>query len=409
MRRQILKLLAALLALTAITSHALADLRLGQMGLGRGSGRTLVRTEVLSSALANAGFLAEVGGVAFDREAQPADGLSIEGMTIWYDSKVQDGWRLAASINGQRGRGAIYDWQLIPVAKYVDSGDTGCFTLFGSLRDQDEQRQFRQRGAKFFPNYAKSFQNTLLGLRLLQLDGLIVGDFAEDFAVDLPRDDGQYVLGRGEDAPNIDSNKWMLAQYQDGVARLRRDLKAQNVLVDYKSYVICDWYQDIRFNLDDGRLNITGEPFYYFWTINDAYQSRLHAIPVDVAKQMHILQPADPQSDSMSVFGTHQQLEDWQRTVDSRVRSEVKVTYLRAYSGGHARLVDQLARVNPPVWEAGRNVMRYSALFRYCKRHLPQTWKSFIAQINNLDIAAAQPAIVTPSVLLPPQQSHRPD
>jgi hypothetical protein len=62
---------------------------------------------------------------------------------------------------------------------------------------------------------------------------------------------------------------------------------------------------------------------------------------------------------------------------------------------------DRLALVrsiNPAVWDAGANVMRYAAFFRYYKQNYPLKWKQFMAQIKNVKL---QPSVKTPNVLEP--------
>src|SRR4051794_8170662 len=77
----------------------------------------------------------------------------------------------------------IYDWQLIPIARFPDGEQHACFTLFGKLKDGIETEARRDRGEKIL-NYHPAFEDTLLGLRLMQADIQIL----HPDACDLPAD-----------------------------------------------------------------------------------------------------------------------------------------------------------------------------------------------------------------------------
>jgi hypothetical protein len=41
-----------------------------------------------------------------------------------------------------------------------------------------------------------------------------------------------------------------------------------------------------------------------------------------------------------------------------------------------------LRAINPSVWDAGLNVLRYAAFFRYLKKEHPRQWQNFMRQIR---------------------------
>ena len=341
--------IVALLCLLVFTASALADYELGRKSLLTRSAPALRRTDALTQVLGRArptrAFVRAVGGVAFDGVARPADGLEVETFSLDYDRGAEDGRRLVATINGQRAVADVYDWELVPIAKYADSGESSCFTLFGELDDEEEQAELQRRGARIL-NYSSAFEDTLIGLRLFQLDVLMLG---EDFATELPAERGRYVLGKGEAAPNVKRNQVIFKRYDRSLEELRTSLQgAANVW--YRSYVICDRFQDIRFSILDGSIQITGEPYYYFV--------------------------------SWPLFG-----------------EDGEATYLKRFSEAHTSLVPLLANVNPQVWSAGRKTMRYGALFRYCKKNAPGEWREFMAAVNAIELGRAQPRVKTPTVL----------
>ena len=78
------------------------------------------------------------------------------------------------------------DWQLIPIAKYADDNEyNACVSLFGP----------KPTLSKYDIIYHKAFKNTLLGLRLFQMD-ILLKDL--DSFWDIPQLGGQVILGTGE-------------------------------------------------------------------------------------------------------------------------------------------------------------------------------------------------------------------
>jgi hypothetical protein len=99
----------------------------------------------------------------------------------------------------------IYDWQLLPIAKLADSPYTACFTLYGDrqgIQDDSVRRDLEENGGSVVA-YHPALKDTLLGLRLMQLDMLI----GSEDAADLPKLKNQYLLGDGERAPLLVSNR----------------------------------------------------------------------------------------------------------------------------------------------------------------------------------------------------------
>ncbi len=127
--------------------------------------------------------------------------LLFESADWSYEPDRADGQRLSVSLDGRNLVAAFHDWCLVPLVHYADSDDRACFTFFGHLLDADMEEQVRERGGKIV-NYHRAFQNTLLGLRLMQIDLLLMyPDCAE-----LPQQDGRYILGAGESPPDVAAN-----------------------------------------------------------------------------------------------------------------------------------------------------------------------------------------------------------
>src|SRR4051812_2799961 len=130
--------------------------------------------EALTKRLGSQNFLDKVG-VAFGGIAEGDNGLV--AVDLHYDPKKNDGQRLGVSVRVgnavRRFNARIYDWQLLPIAKFAATEDVSCCTLFGELESEDEQRRLESSGRKVL-NYHDSFRDTLLGLRLMQADLLLI-------------------------------------------------------------------------------------------------------------------------------------------------------------------------------------------------------------------------------------------
>jgi hypothetical protein len=272
-------------------------------------------------------YLADIGGIAFDKVAIP--NVAVADLDLRYDRFAMDGSRLRVTLNGQKLTTRLPDWQLVPIARYADSKYTACVTLFGQLTDGSHPED------AFVINYHAGFANTLVGLRLFSLDHLLIdGDSA-----DLPKWNGRYLLGRGEDLPNPTAGREAFRS-------------VESMLIDgdrYDSYLISDYKRSVHFQPQNGELGLIGLPYFYFWA-------------------------AGPGS-----------------TSDKPVP-----LYREALSDQISSRPDLLRKINPAAWDNGVAVMRYAAFFRYCKRNHPAPWNRLLGELVDVSIT---PAITTPTVL----------
>jgi hypothetical protein len=131
------------------------------------------------------------------------------------------------SLNVSKITAHIYDWQLVPIARFADSDNGAAMTLFGKLEDEQFQQQILDEDGRVM-NYHPAFDNTLVGLRLMQADILLF----DENATDLPRNARGYVLGAGESSPNVGANQQRFEAVQALPATVRRGRKL---------HVLCHW------------------------------------------------------------------------------------------------------------------------------------------------------------------------
>lgn len=408
------------LLLSIACLDSVGQLRLGQATFAFAAARPLRRTEALATVLSNVSYLRRVGGVAFDKTASPSEGMEVNSLKFRYNSSEPDGERLAVVINGNDVKMKIYDWEFVPIAKYANSDANACFTLFGELADMERADRVRSARGRVL-NYHPDLFNTLLGLRLFQLDILIV---EPQLSVHLPKDGGVYLLGEGEKAPDIVANKKGAQTFDAALTAMKGN---------FTSYIICDENQDIRFSVKDNTLSLTGQPFYHFWKfdINDPdvfetrriTQRRQLAVQASAVMGKEIgetakfnagerwylrnLYAAEVDSNNVAFTGNsrYQQMVQAYREQKAfynlsnaeylnllnnelakwKVERTAKVVYMQTLSKTLSSQPQLFRNINPAIWNAGVKTMRYAAFFRYCKANFPDQWKTFMKQTDHID------------------------
>jgi len=109
-------------------------------------------------------------GVAFANVAKPADGVTVGRIALTYVPQNEDGRRVLVNIDGREYVLPIYDWELRPIAFYANTDFYSCVSLFGQT---DTGRTKRDVGAAYLPSFHPALKNTLVGLRLLQMDSFV--------------------------------------------------------------------------------------------------------------------------------------------------------------------------------------------------------------------------------------------
>ena len=289
------------------------------------------------------------------------------------------------------------------------------------------------RDRTYIVNYHPAFANTLLGLRLFQLDMLIM----DNSAVDLPKKDDEYILGAGETAPDIMANE----AASDAFLRAIEPLQDESGMI-FRSYVICDYEQMIAFSPHEGVLELTGTPFFYCWRFasdTESYsedQSR-QDIVARLHRKLHeaeraegaaydvrtniiaaLLDKLEEYDQGYSLFesgpifemlalddrGARQSYAEEYSTESLKkalidltfVMEKERPVYLKEISEGISAQHQLLRNINPAVWDAGVTTMRTVAFFRFCRERFPDQWDSFFSRVQ--DIGDPKP-VPTPTVM----------
>jgi hypothetical protein len=434
--RGIRRLLVLMLLVALAPAYLGAQLQLGSYTLFSAPAPELRDPTHLRIGVQSQRMLAGVGGVAFDQIAAPAGNLQVRSLALEWSPAAPDGGRLAVMLNGSRYPVPVYNWQLIPIARFADSEFYSAVTLFGRLSDPVREKQVRDQGGDII-NYHPALVDTLLGLRIFQLDVHILGLSSTD----LPKEKDRYLLGAGENPPDTRANISGWNSYVGQINDIESDLKVQ-----FRSYLICDHGREIRFGVQDGKLALTGDPIFYCWRyksdesgfdakalnegavrdldaqmeaaraadreqFNDRefyiaallklaadYQDRYHFYSSGTIVDLIKIQDAEARKSFLRRYGTDSLR---RMTLDMRIRMNAyDVVYLREYSERLSSQTDILRAINPQVWDAGVNLMRWSAFFRWVKRDYPAEWQRFLAQIKGI---AVEPVLKTPTIRMPEQ------
>lgn len=415
-------------------TNVYAQLDLGPNKLLNAPAPTLNSPSHMRIKLRSRGFVGRVGGVAFGATAAPAGPLSFANLSLSYRPEKRDGDRLWVTVDGRDFRAPIYDWQLVPIARFADSPYKSCVTIFGELNDREEGRRLLSNGDGVL-NYHPAFNNTLLGLRLFQFDIII----SEPYATELPAQNGRFLLGEGESQPDRNAN----IRGWNALARLRIQLGSE-LGVKTRSYVINDEGRAVSFDLRGGSLNLTGDPYVYFWLYKSEFpgydeEATRRRIREETVGEVQRSLPAgrgraaaEKEAYVRMILRLLQEVEE-QEATDSLHESIAKVlringdlarrNYLKGFTTESIRNVvisqryiadaqtviplpeyserisregAMMRRINPTVWDAGVNVMRYAAFFRYYKARHPAQWQAFLSRLSRVPVS---PQVETPTIM----------
>jgi hypothetical protein len=330
----------------------------------------------------SASFISRIGGISFEKAARPDNNLTISSISLQYNPGEPDGQRLKAIINGKIITVPLYDWKLKPILLYAASKLYSCLSLYGTTGDVENDSFYtNEYNLIGMLSYNPAFKNTLVGLRLLQMDCFLRSLHYFDELPTYPN--GNVIYGKGEDliekSPYPSYYKKTLAQF----------------LIQFEqndSFVIVDFPVDIRFKISGDQLEMTGELYIHFWKL------KTDAERVEVTKDIWKRMTKGTNlkiGENGEYCGT---LEDIitvsQKTFNSLDRA--MVTHLQDFSDELHRNINLVEKINPVVYQCVRDVMRYAAFFRYCKEENPNNFNAIEEIISKIDIT---PNIETPNGL----------
>ncbi|WP_035642555.1 hypothetical protein [Bradyrhizobium sp. ORS 375] len=355
---RVLLAIVAILQLSVRLAHAAGDIFMGDY-------RLIVDDEPLAALERSAfgaatfaySFASEVGGINFQNTRVIAASNNMK-LAVTYDATRPDGKRLLVSVDGKVSVAPLYDWQIKPIVAYADSDTTAVVSLFGPGPDKDNF---------FYIAYHRAFQKSLLGLRLLQADMLLMDPKG---LRKLPRyKTGGPILGVGE--KDIDD-----AKSEQAASQLANLIKMKPI----GSWVLSDVDIDVKFisKTDLSGVDFDGLPYYYFW-------------------HPYLPSEAEVQMAAMAWIKRHPNAteEDVLNAVKKSLgRSIGDENFTSLMKGKYSLFLD----ANTPVYRTAMQVMRYSALFRQIRDQSPSEWKEFASQADNITVPQFQTPTRVPKI-----------
>jgi hypothetical protein len=344
----------------------------------------------------------QLGGIALSSVAEPKDNLRV--LRVWYDPNHTDGQRLNMQIATseryiQTVSVKLFDWQMVPIAHLAMDTSDELVTLFGSLGDPSETTRAHRQG-HFIANVHEVLQNTLLGLRLIQADMLLLsrhrgsGTTArlpiQDIVCDLPKIKGEYLLGPGEAPPSLENNK----RAYDQINRFRDQLFRRIGLG--RAYVIQDDPMGVGFSVSGERLQLSGNPSWTYWRYRADGQEFLDQLSKDLPSQViQMLQeeqtmPANRRRRTIEIYN-----ELWNRALSDEKATEIH-WMPDEESLSLSTEINREEGANPSVYTALVNSMRFRAFFRYLREQDPAQYANFV---NSLPPLARFKSVATPAII----------
>ncbi len=362
-----------------------AKLKLGAFTFAEAPAKALDISTPLYKGLESLHFINQVGGVAFDGIARSAGSTTWTAVALEYDAGRIDGERLHIVFTDSRNSkyevvAPIYNWQLFPIVRFANSEASACATSQGELVDEALQKRHLSSG-DWILNYHPAFENTLLGLRLVQADFL--GVIPE--ACDLPQSYDVPVLGEGEQRPNIQSNRQSWLAYQEAARKIQEA---------YTAFVICDHQSPVLFSIKANKLILTGEPVWCYLHVQQTVADSLEVLLAEeVKRRKQELNAADTENiepgkvDYVQNARVYQQLlnEYTEEYLENR-RAELvdalppgkRLQQMHLFSAKMTGLIRRYRNMNAQVYDALTTTMRYAAFFRWVKRLSPTSLQSFM-------------------------------
>jgi hypothetical protein len=311
-------------------------------------------------------YLLKVGSIAFHSTAKPDRELKEADPHLAYVHDAPDGSRFQLASN----RGVLtlrgYDWQLVPLVKYVDSDYTALLSLFGPGPERDRN---------YYIQYHPAIKNTLLGLRLLQSDIVFMNPVGLRM---LPRFENKTILGKGELEP--DGAKSFIAAKE--LESIMRD-------VDAESWTLLDGAETPAFSAENNSIVLQGRPHYYFWSYSTSRQRKEFSKTLESVVRALAREGAGEKQIKERI---RQEVSKFEALMQGKKDEPVAAT-------ASINQIDEnwplLMEYNRPVFEAVLLTYRYIPLLRYMKnRPTADYWRILTSQINHLDII---PNVLTPT------------
>jgi len=183
-----------------------------------------------------------MGGIVFGDTAIASPSLNIHSMSLSCDITANKAF---VEINQKKYSIDLPIWQLQPIVIFANDTNNSVVTIYG-----DSVCPVRIHEA---------FLDKLLGLRLLQTDLMLAGNYLDSFdAGKIPDINGVPILANSEKS-----------LYNENNTKFSDILKLHSLIYNvennhYDSYIFTDYKEPFVFGIEDNKFVINGRPYYKF-------------------------------------------------------------------------------------------------------------------------------------------------
>lgn len=317
------------------------------------------------TALRSFRFVGRVGGVNFEGIV---DLSGVSTVDIDYVATNPDGRRAIVNIDGAKFTIPLYDWQLKPIAEYADSPYTAVVSIFGQGPNLEKFR---------YIDYHPAFEDTHIGMRLLQADILLMDPITFSEA---PSEDGKKVYMAGE------------ARERSLQARLSTALLIHEFLSTdkFQAWVLTDTDVEPVFDEENGVLKVDLTPYYYFWRLNSfdnsASVDKYNSLVEKVRPLLNAFEVAHQRNDVGRLQELTEILEpklaEIEALRDKIEMFEPEVIEVANLTNKFREKYDVVRNSAPFIYHAVELTAQYAAFFRGVKAVDPVDWSDFVQELS---------------------------
>jgi len=150
------------------------------------------------------------------------------------------------------------------------------------------------------------------------------------------------------------------------------------LLEEYRSWVLTDVGVDVRIAVDGDSIQLSGDPYYYFWDADFAGYDVEYDRLVDTAEIYRA--GGDIASYNQMV-----------RRINALVPEIVPATWT---TDALKEQWDTIRLLNPAALDAAQGLMRLAAFYRYVSLTNPAGWNAFL---DDLQYVIVSPQVLTPT------------
>lgn len=330
-------------------------------------------------------FVGRVGGVNFEGIVD----LSDFDIDLEYDPHKPNGERASITLDGREYKIPLYDWELRPIVNYADSEFTAVASIFGDGPDMERYR---------YIDYHPAFEDTHLGMRLLQADIILMDPITFSEA---PKVSGEAVYMAGEQRERSEAERMIAA------LRVFEMMSTH----EFQAWVLTDTDLEPELITSADTVSVDLEPYFFFWKSDS---SGAQGLIERFNSEVELAQPLSQQYDT--AFTAYQRAPAGS-TEEQRALREVqrleqqlepvvnRINALRAQIDEFEPEIEDVPElttmvhensevyrsVAPFVFDAVYKTAQYAALFRGAKARNSSDWKEFHREImSEIQLAPAR-------------------